>query len=267
MKPIDEAYKKLEIFQESIFEQFKLQDINESDTRSKVLDYIIKEILGWQEGDITREGFVKDGYFDYELKTATFNFIIEAKKNFVQFELPHKGNEVKIRTIYKSNESVINQIRSYLFERSLQYGVITNGHQFIIANFVSFTGGDWKDNDCFYFKSIDDIKKNFPKFYELLSREYVLHYGRIKIFVNENIGKSIAKSKILPHLNEKLNRNNISSQLIPILSQFFEEMNYQVFLLISHRHLILEYRLFKTLKIRKPKLKVNYLRKAIHRIL
>lgn len=224
MKPIDAAYRSFEQFEKNVFEQYRNEDISESDTRSKVLDYILKDILGWQEFDISREGFVREGYFDYELRTSTFNFLIEAKRNFDEFNLPAKGNEIKLRTLYKSNEDVINQIRSYLFERSLQYGVITNGHQFIVANFVSFTGKDWKDNDCFYFKSIDDIKKNFTKFYELLSREYVLHYGRIKIFLKERIGKTISKTKILAHSSEKLNRNNISSQLIPILSQFFEEI-------------------------------------------
>jgi GTPase SAR1 family protein len=224
MKAIDEAYRKLEEFERTTYQLYKDEDINESDTRSKVLDYIIKDILGWNETDILREGFVKDGYFDYELRTSTFNFLVEAKKNYVEFELPQKGNEVKLRTIYKSNEEVVNQIRSYLFERSLQYGVITNGHQFIIASFVSYTGADWKDNDCIYFKSFSDIIKNFPEFYGLLSRDYVLHYGRIKIFVKERVGKTIARSKQLPHYGEKLNRNNISSQLIPILSRFFEEI-------------------------------------------
>src|SRR5258708_13290047 len=189
MKAIDRAYQKLEEFERTIYQLYKNEDINESDTRSKVLDYVIKDILGWNETDILREGYVKDGYFDYELRTSTFNFLIEAKKNFVEFELPQKGNEIKLRTLYKSNEEVINQIRSYLFERSLQYGIITNGHQFIIANFVSYTGADWKDNDCIYFKSFEHIIKNFPEFYGLFSKHYLLLYVRINIFLKEIIPK------------------------------------------------------------------------------
>lgn len=94
MKPIDAAYRSFEQFEKNVFEQYRNEDISESDTRSKVLDYILKDILGWQEFDISREGFVREGYFDYELRTSTFNFLIEAKRNFDEFNLPAKGNEI-----------------------------------------------------------------------------------------------------------------------------------------------------------------------------
>jgi hypothetical protein len=119
---IDIAYNNLETFESSDYSIFKESDLTESDTRSKILDYLLKEVLCWQETQIEREGFARQGFFDYQVTTPTFGFVIEAKRNHSELALPSKGNRVKLRTIYKSNEEVVNQIRIYLFEKSLHMG-------------------------------------------------------------------------------------------------------------------------------------------------
>lgn len=220
---IDKSFEEFEKFYFE-FEKIKDKDISESDTRSKILDYLIKNILGWGEDEINREGYVKEGYFDYEIRSSNFNFIVEAKKNLVDFALPTKGNQAKLKSIYSSNKDIIDQIRGYIFERGLQYGVISNGHQFIIGNFVSHIGGDWKDNVCIFYKNLEDLKSNFINFYNLISKEAINKNGRIKIISDQYRAKSISTSKQLQHFGEKLNRNRISQELIPILSRFFEEI-------------------------------------------
>jgi energy-coupling factor transporter ATP-binding protein EcfA2 len=223
MTEYDKSFQNLLEF-EKIYTEFKQQDLSESDTRSKILDKILIDVLGWTEFDIEREGWVRSGFFDYEMKTASFQFVIEAKKSFVDFKLPSKGNEVNIKTIYTGNKDVIDQVRMYLFERGLGFSVITNGTQFIIGQFANTQGKDWKDQKCLFFKSIEDIKKNFDKFYDLLSRESVCKYGKIKISKTSNIGKTIVKDFPLKRKKNELVRNQISQQLIPIINQVFEEI-------------------------------------------
>ncbi|RZK59570.1 MAG: hypothetical protein EOO91_04785 [Pedobacter sp.] len=181
---IDESFENFQSL-ETIIASYAKAELSESDTRSKLLDFLIISILGWKEEDILREGYVSVGYFDYEIRTSGFTFIVEAKKQLVAFSLPAKGNQVKLKTIYTSNKEVIDQIRGYIFERGLQYGIITNGTQFIIANFVSHTGNDWKDNMCVYYKSITDVKENFVAFYNLLSKDSINKNGRIKINIEQ----------------------------------------------------------------------------------
>src|SRR5690606_13592690 len=118
MSEYDKAYDELLNFEKN-YTDFKNLDLSESDTRSKILDKLLIDVLGWTEYDIEREGWVRVGYFDYELKTSSFQFVIEAKKNFVEFQLPKKGNEVKLKSIYEGNKGVIDQIRQYVFERGL----------------------------------------------------------------------------------------------------------------------------------------------------
>ncbi len=223
MTDYDLAYNNLLEF-ESQYNIFKNYDLSESDTRSKILDKILIDILGWTEYDIEREGWVRAGYFDYELKTSAFQFVIEAKKNFSKFKLPLNGNEVKLKTIYTGNKEVIDQIRQYIFERGLAYGVITNGTQFIIGQFSNTQGRNWKEQKCIFFQNIEDLKKNFDKFYDLLSRQSVTKYGKLKIDKTSNISKTIVKDHSLKRKNYELVRNQISQQLIPIINKVFEEI-------------------------------------------
>ncbi|MEP2688700.1 hypothetical protein [Maribacter dokdonensis] len=223
MTEYDIAFKNLTEFEKD-YSGYKVLDLSESDTRSKILDKLLIEVLGWSEFDIEREGWVRVGFFDYEIKTAAFQFVIEAKKNFNLFKLPAKGNEVKLRSIYNGNKDVIDQIRQYIFERGLSYGVITNGTQFIIGQFSNNQGKDWKEQKCIFFKDIADIKTNFDKFFDLLSREAVSKYGRIKIAKTSNIAKTIVKDHSLKRKTFELVRNQISQQLIPIINKVFEEI-------------------------------------------
>ena len=118
MKNIDESYVAFKKFRGD-YESYKDVDLSESDTRSKLLDTILIDILGWEEVDIEREGYLKPRYFDYELKTSIFRFVVEAKKNFIEFKLPATGNRVKIKTLRKGNEEVVDQIREYVVKRNL----------------------------------------------------------------------------------------------------------------------------------------------------
>jgi len=223
MTDYDSAYQNLIEFEKE-YQTYKDSDLTESDTRSKILDKIIINVLGWTEHDINREGWVRAGFFDYEIGTANFHFVVEAKKNLTVFKLPKTGNEVKVKSIYKGNKDVIDQTRAYLFNRGLAYGVITNGAQFIISRFANTSGIDWQDEKCLFFKDFEDLKVNFDKFYDLLSKESISKYGRLKIIQTSNTGKTIVKDHSLKRRDQELVRNKISQHLIPIINKVFEEI-------------------------------------------
>ena len=223
MTNIDISYQ---IFKDKIedLKRYSSEPISETDTRCKIVDILFKDILGWTEDDIERERYVQVGYYDYEISTSIFRFVVEAKKTFVAFNLPEKNKKVKLRTIYKANKEVIDQIRSYIFQRGLLYGIITNGHQFIIGKFNSTDGSDWQENEVLIYQNIDVIDSNFIQFYETISKEYVSHYGRFKLFSESNTGKTIVRSNNLRKKDDELVRNKISHELIPIITEVFEEI-------------------------------------------
>ena len=209
------------------FETFLNDDLSESDTRSKIIDVIFLNILGWNESNINREPYVsKVGFYDYVFSTGIFHFVVEAKRNLIDFKLPKK-KKTKLSLLYtnKTNKEVIDQIRSYITNKNLSFGVITNGKQFIISSFVSFNGIPWEENECIIFNSLEDIEERFIEFYELLSKEFVQNFGRIKILTDQIFGKKIVNSPNLPRKNDKLVRNDLSSKLIPLINILFTKLD------------------------------------------
>jgi GTPase SAR1 family protein len=223
MKDIDESHKKFLDYIKN-FESYKLSDLTESDTRSKLVDNLFKEVLGWDEKNINREGYIRDGYFDYLFNIPGFQFLVEAKRNFANFILPKKHSSATLGTLEKGNLDVIKQVRSYLFEIGLQYAIITNGHQVIIGKFVNTDGSDWKINKCLVFNGIRDIEERFIIFYNTLSKLSIVENCGFKLQLDEIIPKGKKILSIITSKDSELVRNSLSAQLIPILDKIFGEL-------------------------------------------
>lgn len=215
------------------FEEFKKikteissysENLSETDTRCKYLDRIFKDVLGWAEDNIVREGYVKPGFFDYEFSTSQFRFVVEAKKNSVKLVLPEGKSKVKLRTLYTSNSEVIDQIRDYITKRNIAYGIISNGTQYVIAKYVNTDGNEWDDNEAYIFNGIDFIEKDFINFFNLLAYDNVLYNGRIKLFKEDITGKHIVEQRQLRKKTDEVIRNEFGDLLVPIIGQIFSEI-------------------------------------------
>jgi GTPase SAR1 family protein len=218
----DRALVKFTEFCQNINSFFD-EKLSESDTRSKIIDKILIDILGWNELDIRREGKTDTGYFDYKIKTPFFQFVVEAKKTLVKFELPKNHKKAQVSTLIKGNEEVINQIRGYLQGEGLAYGVITNGKQFIIGKFVNTDGLDWKKNKCVLFDGILDIKNRFIEFYNTLSKTSInesryINFGE-DLFTE---GRTLISSFV--DRDKELIRNNLNASLRPLIESVFGEI-------------------------------------------
>lgn len=223
MDLIHDSLQNFIAFQKN-YEEYKKIDLSESDTRSKVIDKLFVEILGWTELDFQREGFGENGYYDYRFYTSRFNFLVEAKKIFSDFQLPNNHRYTFINVLLKGNKDVIEQMRKYLFDQSLQYGIITNGHQFIIGKFVNNDGSEWKKNKCIIFNGFHDIESNFIFFYNLLSKKSIIENSGINIQDGEIIKGNTILSTLSKRDGELLIRNTLSSNLVSVLDIVFGEL-------------------------------------------
>lgn len=78
-------------------------NLSEADTRGKIIDEILKNVLSWSESDITRETRVDGGYIDYVLTLdGSPLIVVEAKKSGLYFEIPPNFKNRK----YKINASI-----------------------------------------------------------------------------------------------------------------------------------------------------------------
>lgn len=223
MNNIDQTLEKFNQFKSDI-DEFMVIDLNESDTRSKLIDNLFINVLGWSEANIRREGKVESGYFDYHLSLPGINFIIEAKRSFKEIVLPTNHKTSKIKSIYNDNKELFDQIRNYVIEKGCQYGIITNGKQFIICRLLNTDGTSWLDNQCLLFNGFEDIEKRFVTFYENLSKQAIINNGGFKFdFPINSIVSNTIVSTIIDREKE-LVRNSFSTALAPIIDRIFGEI-------------------------------------------
>ncbi len=226
MISVDESLAKFKEFKQE-FEILKITSITETDTRSKILDRLLIDILGWKEQNIDREGYVKDiGYYDYQIKCLSkdFTFVVEAKKTFVEFSLPTRNKQVAIETLITNynNKEIIDQIRSYIKDRDLEYGIISNGHQFIIGKFY---GSNFKKNKCLIFNGFDDIEDRFIEFYNALSYKCITANNGFFIQEERNFEPKTIFSSITEKHQEVVIRNTLRPELQQIVDKVFDEIH------------------------------------------
>lgn len=61
---------------------------NEATTRLHLIDHLLEDVLGWQRASIRAEEPAGSGRIDYALGSPGIQFIVEAKREGIYFELP-----------------------------------------------------------------------------------------------------------------------------------------------------------------------------------
>lgn len=161
--------------------KLKLHDANEAETRLKLIDRIIFEVLDWTHDDVTVEDRVsEDGktqFTDYVVKTAFSTFVIEAKKaGIAELELPNKRKETLGRRVVTGDTgSSIKQVRDYCRKLSIPFAVATNGSQWVIFPATRTDGVSFEHSSAIIFPNINSaLSEDFEEFHNLLSRDVVI---------------------------------------------------------------------------------------------
>lgn len=207
-------------------------NVSEADTRAKIIDKILTEVLGWPERAIQRERYVHEGYLDYELEIHKKSLItIEAKKAGTPFVFPiqervHRSLRLNgsILTIPEIKEA-ISQVRSYCDEAAIRYAVATNGYAWIIFRAIREDMG-WREGNAVVFPSLEYVIENFTLFWNLLSHEAVStgsldnEFGS-KLHVSRESHRVV---NILFNADLPLQRNRLNMQLQPLVKYIFEDI-------------------------------------------
>lgn len=97
----------------------KLHDANEAETRKKLIDRVIEDVLGWKDFDVAYEERVsEDGnttFADYIIRTADVSILIEAKKIGMTFSTIPGQKKVKLsgQIMEGKTGDAIKQARNY----------------------------------------------------------------------------------------------------------------------------------------------------------
>ena len=176
---IDAAFKRLELLLTEA-EQFADTLFTESDTRIKIIDTMLIEVLGWQKADILTEEQAGKGYLDYKLSIDNLaKVIVEAKRDTRVFELANRdcGGAYKLSGPVFKNENVqegIAQAVHYSAYKGTELACVTNGREWVVfrSNRIG-DGVDTLEGKAFVFPSLQCVRDEFSLFHDLLAKSTV----------------------------------------------------------------------------------------------
>lgn len=208
--------------------------MNEADTRYKVIDPVIHDVLDWPIAAVKREVFIHPGYADYLLHNASGNvsLVVEAKREGIYFQLPARDglarstpDFVSVRALL-TNEAIktaINQVRAYASDIGANFACITNGHQWIIFR-VFEPGTDWRSLRAYVIPSLAAIDSAFTAVFNSLSYRCVSFDGSLNALLSRNPQENRETYRAgheIPAYTRTIQSNRYVQYLRPIAEKFF----------------------------------------------
>lgn len=208
-------------------------DANEAETRHKLIDTVIHDILSWPKNRVSVEEFIKPGFADYVLKKANGNdlLFVEAKRTGVYFELPKPHNAAET-SCFKSIaqlhtdaniKEAMTQVRNYCMDSGCEFGAITNGHEWIFFKIFE-KGKRWDSLQAFvvrgpeYFRDENTSALNNFSFISVTERASLTELLTSAPPKDREV--FYAKERI-PSYSHAINANRLAAFLRPIANRLF----------------------------------------------
>lgn len=215
------------------FAKWESEYLSEADTRAKLIDRLLREVLFWPEDAVRREQHGPAGFMDYSLTVHGRRFaVIEAKKTGIGFTLPiAPPNTVRS---YKLNgalvtddaiKQVIEQVHSYASEEGIRYSVVTNGASWIVFRSVR-EDCPWRQGYARVFPDLNFIENHFTEFWNTLSFEAVSAGSLDDLFgAADRVSREMHRvTSRLFNADLPLRRNHLHAQLAPVIDTFFTDI-------------------------------------------
>jgi hypothetical protein len=231
MNDPDEALTKLKQIGEEFAAFCKhAGEVSEADTRAKVIDQILTQVLGWPEAHLTREVHVREvGYIDYSLQVRGRHYVtVEAKREGKAFVFAGKRRHARIKgTLLTECEvkAAVEQARSYCAEEGIRYAIATNGYSWIVFRAMR-EDMPWRDGQAVVYPSFEDIAANFTHFWNLLSYE-AISAGSLDAEFGSQIRMDRRLYRVVDRLwnaDQPLQRNRLHIRLLSLVSAVFEDI-------------------------------------------
>jgi predicted type IV restriction endonuclease len=170
---IDSAYERLLKLMPEIVAAFKGKP-NESDTRLKILDRFLFEILEWKREAVLTEPSTDSGYIDYLLTIGERRnaMVIEAKR-LGRLQPATKGEEVMSVAlsgpVVKPLLPGIRQAMEYAMENGVAIAAVTDGNTWLFFKASRTDGKPPMQGKGVLFPNLTAVTLHFTKFAELLN--------------------------------------------------------------------------------------------------
>ena len=234
MEPIDAAYAA---FQDLTHEcEGYLNSIEtEADTRLKIIDRLLVQVLHWPYAELRTEPPVDGGFADYVCRVQDrARLVVEAKRDgrSLGCEGRPPGATFKLSGgVFKTEaarEGITQAIR-YCGAINAELACVTNGREWIIFRGTRLGDGlDTREGMAFVFSHIVDIEEKFNLFYNLLSYESATNFT-YRPYFHEAEGQPIRTSVFHKSLRPVgsarfLPSGELGSDIDRMMSSFFQRL-------------------------------------------
>jgi hypothetical protein len=205
---------------------------NEQETRFKLIDRMLTDVLGWKHEDIKTEPHVDSGYVDYLITTEGRNrFVIEAKRAnriLVDTRKPEAANYNLNSAALKSSYDGIAQAQRYCLDCGVTFSALTSGFEWIAFFGARSDGKPPSTGKAIVFPNLESINNSFALFYDLLSREAVLK-RLYSVRISEAEGTQVRLSDNLRPILDRaemrlMQKSKLGVDLEQLFNQFFSTM-------------------------------------------
>jgi hypothetical protein len=213
------ASETFDDLKKTISKSDELASANEAQTRFDVIDQIIRNVLGWQTGQVNVEEYSegpKYGFVDYVLRVADATLVIEAKRAGATFPSPTGRGRLRLTgSVLGSGEiaEAIDQVKRYAWSKQANVACVSNGA-------------------CWCFFSMDDLDEDsyatllFPfsvdghpeLMFNALSEPSVRN-GSVYRMSNRQPQTENRLISVLWDADGRVDRNNIADHIVPALNE------------------------------------------------
>jgi AAA ATPase domain len=230
---IDPAYERFLKLKPEI-ESALRGEPNESDTRLKVLDRFLFEVLEWKYEAVFTEPQTASGYIDYLLTIGERRgaIVIEAKR-FGLLRPATKSDEVMYVAlsgpVVKPLLSGIKQGMTYAMENGVSVAAVTDGNTWLFFKASRTDGTPPLSGKGVLFPGLDAVAKNFAKFVELLNVGAIINRHHLA-HLNEAEGLVITDAEqqfyVLDPKDASMRlRDSLASDAALLFAQFFSRLS------------------------------------------
>lgn len=225
----DEAFAKLKELARDGADRIR----NEAETRHKVIDFILHDVLVWPRNRVAVEEYVRPGFADYVLKNQGDDpiILIEAKREGMFFTLPapHDATETsayisldKLMTDAVIADAV-KQVRGYCVDVGCEYAGITNGYEWIF--FKTFERSRrWDLTRGFVIRRLAFFEAEYTRAFNALSYIAITERSSLVSLLTSTPPKDRSifypREKV-PSYSHQVTANRLATYLRPAVNQYF----------------------------------------------
>jgi GTPase SAR1 family protein len=209
------------------------RDLNEADTRHRIIDFILHNFLAWPKNRVNVEQHVSSGYIDYVLLRSTGEpiMLVEAKREGIFFSLPSADLADKLsgyisigKLITDANiRAAVVQVRAYCLDTGCEYAGITNGHEWIFFKIFE-RNKRWEALNAFVIRDLDFFATEYTRARNFLSYRSITDQLSLMALLTSSPpqDRSIyyAKDRI-PSYSHAITANRLASTLRPVVTHYF----------------------------------------------